>query len=216
MQNARWAFQIARDGHRGETRTDSASGIKAIGSCADFRPVGRRNVTLGAGGRSHAHSFEGFPCEHVARDRTRLEAMEERVLLSPALVKPATAPAIMASKTPKPFTFNGNLPLKLTATYSGVAPGFREKKPFPPMGEKVKVSGTLAYPGSTSSDGLPDLSGSTFELSNASGKTAGDSFIIDDGCLRLSRSREERNASCGRTARPAQRRSGSPPKKDSL
>ena len=99
-----------------------------------------------------------------------LEIFEEKVLLSSGIGKPAAAAAIIASKTPKPFSFNGKLPLKLTATYSGVAPGFREKQPFPPMGEKVKVSGTLAYPGSTSSDGLPDLSGSTFELSNASGK----------------------------------------------
>ena len=92
------------------------------------------------------------------------------MLLSSGISKPAAAAVIMASKTPKPFSFNGKLPLKLTATYSGVAPGFREKNPFPPMGEKVKVSGTLASPGSTSSDGLPNLSGSTFELSNTSGK----------------------------------------------
>lgn len=100
----------------------------------------------------------------------RLEMMEERVLLSSGIGRPAAAAAIMASKIPKPFEFNGNLPLKLTATFSEVAPGFREKKPFPPMGATVKVSGSLAHPGSTLSDGLPDLSGSTFELSNASGK----------------------------------------------
>jgi uncharacterized repeat protein (TIGR03803 family) len=99
-----------------------------------------------------------------------LEIFEEKVLLSSGIGKPAAAAAIIASKTPKPFSFNGKLPLRLTATDSGVAPGFRENKPFPPMGEKVKVSGTLAYPEATSSDGLPDLSGSTFELSNASGK----------------------------------------------
>jgi uncharacterized repeat protein (TIGR03803 family) len=108
----------------------------------------------------------------------RLEILEERVLLSSGVGKPAVAAAIMASKTLKPFNFSGNLPLKLTATfdqeigastYTEVTPGFREKKPFPPMSERVKVSGTLAYPGSTSSDGLPDLSGSVFELSNASG-----------------------------------------------
>jgi uncharacterized repeat protein (TIGR03803 family) len=100
-----------------------------------------------------------------------LEIFEEKVLLSSGIGKPAaTATAIIASKTPKPFTFNGKLPLKLTATDSGVAPGFREKNSFPPMGEKVKVSGTLASPGSILSDGLPNLSGSTFALSNASGK----------------------------------------------
>jgi hypothetical protein len=100
-----------------------------------------------------------------------LEIFEDKVLLSSGIGKPAaTAAAIIASKTPKPFIFNGKLSLKLTATYSGVAAGFRKKNSFPPMGEKVKVSGTLASAGSTLSNGLPNLSGSTFELSNASGK----------------------------------------------
>jgi uncharacterized repeat protein (TIGR03803 family) len=100
----------------------------------------------------------------------KFEILEEKVLLSSGIGKPAAATAIIASKTPKPFSFNGKLPLKLTATDSGVAPGFREKNSFAPMGQKVKVSGTLASLGSTLSDGLPNLSGSTFVLSNASGK----------------------------------------------
>ena len=37
------------------------------------------------------------------------------------------------------------------------------------MGNKVKVSGTLAHPGVASSDGLPNLADSTFQLSNAKG-----------------------------------------------
>jgi uncharacterized repeat protein (TIGR03803 family) len=98
-----------------------------------------------------------------------LEIFEEKVLLSTGIGKPAAAVAIIASKTPKPFKFNGKLPLKLTATYTGLAPGFREKQPFPPMGEKVKVSGTLVHPGVASSDGLPNLADSTFQLSNATG-----------------------------------------------
>ena len=101
--------------------------------------------------------------------RLELEVLGEKVLLSSGIGKPTAAAAIMASKTPEPFNFNGKLPLELTTTDSGVAPGFREKKPFAPMGAKVKVSGTLVHAGPTSSDGLPDLSGSTFELSNASG-----------------------------------------------
>ncbi len=135
----------------------------------------------------------------------RLEIMEEKVLLSSGIGKPAAAAAIMASKTAKLFSFNGNLPLKLTATfdqaigastYTEVTPGFREKKPFTPMGAKVKVSGTLAHPGSTSSDGLPNLSGSTFALSNASGKllvtlssstTNAYGFTISGGTKRLAR-----------------------------
>ena len=111
----------------------------------------------------------------------RLEIMEEKLLLSSGIGKPAAAAAIVAIKTAKLFSFNGKLPLKLTATfdqaigattYTEVTPGFREKKLFTPMGEKVKVSGSLAYPGSTSSNGLPNLSGSTFELTNASGSLA--------------------------------------------
>ena len=77
-----------------------------------------------------------------------------------------------------------------------MTPGFREKKPFAPMGAKVKVSGTLAHLGSTSSNGLPDLSGSTFELRNASGSllvtfssstTNSYGFTISGGTKRLVR-----------------------------
>ncbi len=99
----------------------------------------------------------------------RPEIMEERVLLSSGIADPAAAVQIEAKKAPKSFTFNGKLELIFTATDSGVAPGFRERKPFPPMGEKVSVTGGLADTGIDSPDGLPNLGGSTFELSNAKG-----------------------------------------------
>ncbi len=124
----------------------------------------------------------------------RLEVMEEKVLLSSGIRDPAAAVEIEARKALKPFIFNGKSPLMLTATYNGslgetiyseVAPGFREKKPFTPMGNRVKVSGSLAHPGVASSDGLPNLGGSTFQLSERQGASARDLFIIDDECLRL-------------------------------
>jgi uncharacterized repeat protein (TIGR03803 family) len=107
----------------------------------------------------------------------RLEVMEKKVLLSSGIGYPA-AVQIEAQKALKPFIFNGKLPLKLTATfdealgentYTEVTLGFREKKPFAPMGNRVKVSGALAHPGVASSDGLPNLADSTFQLSNAKG-----------------------------------------------
>ncbi len=107
----------------------------------------------------------------------RLEIMEEKVLLSSGIGYPASV-LIEARKALKPFILSGKLPLKLTATfdealgentYTEVTPGFREKKPFTPMGNKVKVSGALADPGVASSDGLPNLANSTFQLSNAKG-----------------------------------------------
>jgi uncharacterized repeat protein (TIGR03803 family) len=108
----------------------------------------------------------------------RLEVMEEKVLLSSGIRNPAAAVEIEARKVPKPFIFNGKLDLMFTLTYSGileetvysgVAPGFREKKSFPPMGNRVFVSGALAHPGSASVGGLPNLGDSTFHLSNAKG-----------------------------------------------
>ncbi len=108
----------------------------------------------------------------------RLEAMEGKVLLASGIGDPAAALEIGARKAPKPFIFNGELPLKLTATfdealgentYTEVTPGFREKKPFTPMGNAVKVSGALGHPGVDSSDGLPSVAYSTFRLSNAKG-----------------------------------------------
>jgi uncharacterized repeat protein (TIGR03803 family) len=110
--------------------------------------------------------------------RLELEILEEKVLLSSGIGKPAAAAVIMASKTPKPFNFNGKLPLKLTAAFdqaigenvfTEVAPRFREKKPFTPMGNGVKVTGALAQPGVASADGLPSLSGSAFRLSSTKG-----------------------------------------------
>ena len=82
----------------------------------------------------------------------RLEIFEERVLLSSGIGSQA-AVQIEARKAPKPFIFNGKLSVKLTATldeklgkntYTEVSPGFREKKPFTPMGNRVTVSGALA------------------------------------------------------------------------
>ncbi len=111
--------------------------------------------------------------------RLELEIFEEKVLLSSGIGKPAAASAIMASKTPKPFNFNGKLPLKLMAAFdqalgenvfTEVAPRFREKKPFTPMGNGVKVTGALAQPGVASADGLPSLSGSAFRLSSTKGR----------------------------------------------
>ncbi len=95
--------------------------------------------------------------------------MEERVLLSSGISDPARAVQIEAEKAPKPFKFNGNLPLNFTATDSGVARRFREKKTFQPMGQGVAVSGALVQPGINTADGLPNLSDSTLKLSNASG-----------------------------------------------
>lgn len=135
-----------------------------------------------------------------------LEIFEEKVLLSTGIGKPAAAVAIIASKAPKPFKFNGKLPLKLTATSTGLAPGFREKQPFPPMGEKVKVSGTLAHPGVASSDGLPNLADSTFQLSNATGSllvtfssstTNAYGFTISGGTKRFVRGRDRRHGRFG-------------------
>ena len=109
----------------------------------------------------------------------RLEVMEKKVLLSSGTGDPAAAVVIEARKAPKPFIFNGKLDLMLTMTYngtlqetvySGVAPGFREKKPFPPMGNRVSVSGALAHPVLASTDGLPNLGDSTFKLSDAKGR----------------------------------------------
>ena len=115
---------------------------------------------------------------HVARSRFDSRSWRTRVLLSSGTGDPAAAVEIEGRKAPKPFIFNGKLDLMLTMTYngtlqetvySGVAPGFREKKPFPPMGNRVSVSGALAHPGLASTDGLPNLSDSTFQLSNAKG-----------------------------------------------
>ncbi len=130
--------------------------------------------------RSFADRFH-FRRTHMRARRSiplRLEVMEEKVLLSSGIGDPASVVEIEARKAPKPFIFNGSLNLMLTiayngtlqeTVYSGVAPGLREKKPFPPMGNRVFVSGALAHPGSASADGLPDLGDSTFKLSNANG-----------------------------------------------
>ena len=106
-----------------------------------------------------------------------LEMMEQRMLLSSGIKRPEAAP-IEARKAVKPFIFNGKLPLKLAAAFdpalgenafTEVASSFREKKPFAPMGNRVRVSGALAQPGVTSADGLPSLSGSAFRLSSTKG-----------------------------------------------
>ena len=100
----------------------------------------------------------------------RLETLEGRVLLSPAIADPAKTVQV---KPAKAFTFNGTLYLSFEGRGNSpleVSPGLSEKLPFKPMGAKVYVSGLLAHPKfQPGLHGLPDLSDSTFELSNSRG-----------------------------------------------
>ncbi len=121
--------------------------------------------------------------------RLELEIFEEKVLLSTGIGKPAAA-AIVASKAPKPFSFNGKLPLKLMAAFdqalgenvfTEVAPRFREKKPFTPMGNGVKVTAAPCSRGSLPADGLPELEWFGFPASEHQGERSGrDLFGVDE------------------------------------
>jgi uncharacterized delta-60 repeat protein len=107
--------------------------------------------------------------------RPSLESLEGKVLLSSGIADPARAVQAQAAKA---FAFNGTLDLGFMGRYNpmlneyfnvGVSPGLYEKVPFRPMGAKVHVSGELAHPKLLPPNVPPDLSDSTFTLSNAKG-----------------------------------------------
>ena len=108
----------------------------------------------------------------------RLEILEEKVLLSSATGDPAKSAVVENAKPAKPFVFNGKLYVGFAGHYNPVlneyysvslTPGLYEKTPFPPMGPKVHVSGSLAHPKLLPAGALPDLGDSTFVLSNKKG-----------------------------------------------
>ena len=105
----------------------------------------------------------------------RLEIVEERVLLSSGIADPAANAPVEAASAAKSFAFNGKLTVGFTGHYdrSNGETYFNSvstyHKSFPPMGSNVSLLGDLAHPGYPDADGLPNLSDSELELSNAKG-----------------------------------------------